>query len=87
VPRYQVELLDHQVRRQLDRIPDPDFGRIAQALLKLEADPRPAGCRKLQHLEGWRLRCGDWRVIYTIDDQEHLVTIVDIKRRRENTYR
>jgi mRNA-degrading endonuclease RelE of RelBE toxin-antitoxin system len=38
-------------------------------------------------LEGWRIRVGNWRVIYTIDDEERLVTIVAVKRRREDTYR
>ena len=87
MPRYRVELLDRQTRRQLDRIHEPDFGRITRAILNLEDDPRPPGCRKLRGLEGWRIRVGRWRVLYHIDDQEKLVTIVDVKRRRENTYR
>jgi len=87
VPKYRVELLDQKTRRQLDRIHEPDFGRIAEAILKLEDDPRPPGCRKLHGLEGWRIRVGNWRVIYHINDQEHLVTIVAVKRRREDTYR
>jgi mRNA-degrading endonuclease RelE of RelBE toxin-antitoxin system len=37
--------------------------------------------------EGWRIRIGDWRVIYHINDQERVVTVVEVKRRRENTYR
>ena len=85
--QYRVELLDRKTRRQLDRIHDPDFGRITQAILGLEAEPRPPGCRKLRGLEGWRIRVGSWRIIYHISDQENLVTIIDVKRRRENTYR
>ena len=85
--KYRVELLDHKTRRQLDRIHEPDFSRIAKAILKLEDDPRPAGCRKLRGLDGWRIRVGDWRVIYHICDDETLVTIVAVKRRREDTYR
>ena len=85
--KYRVELLDHKTRRQLDRIREPDFGRIAEAILRLEDNPRPSGCRKLRGLEGWRIRVGNWRVIYYIDDQEYLVTTVAVKRRREDTYR
>ncbi len=85
--RYRVELLDRQTRRQLDRIHGPDFGRIADAILQLEDNPRPQGCRKLRGLPGWRIRVGDWRVIYTINDEARLVTIVDVRRRREDTYR
>jgi mRNA interferase RelE/StbE len=85
--KYRVDLLDRQVRRQLDRIHEPDFGRITQAILNLEDDPRPPGCRKLRGLEGWRIRVGNWRVIYHIDDGVGLVTIVAVRRRREDTYR
>jgi mRNA-degrading endonuclease RelE of RelBE toxin-antitoxin system len=41
----------------------------------------------LRGLEGWRIRIGNWRVIYTIDDAERLVTVVTVRRRREDTYR
>jgi mRNA interferase RelE/StbE len=85
--KYRVELLDRRTRQQLDRIHEPDFGRIAEAILELEDDPRPPGCRKLRGLEGWRIRIGIWRVIYHINDDERLVTIVDVKRRRGDTYR
>jgi len=85
--KYRVELLDRKTRRQLDRIHEPDFGRIAEAILRLEDNPRPPGCRKLRRLEGWRIRVGNWRVIYHINDDEKLVTIVAVRRRREDTYR
>jgi mRNA interferase RelE/StbE len=87
MPEYRVELLDRRTGKELDRIPEPDFGRIAAALLKLENDPRPPGCRKLRGSEGWRIRVGDWRIIYHIDDEDHIVTIVAVRRRREDTYR
>jgi mRNA interferase RelE/StbE len=87
VPKYRVELLDRKTRRQLDRIHEPDFSRVADAILGLEDNPRPPGCRKLRGLEGWRIRVGNWRVIYHINDQERVVTIVEIRRRREDTYR
>jgi mRNA interferase RelE/StbE len=85
MPKYRVELLDHKTRRQLDRIQELDFGRITEAILRLENDPRPSGCRKLRGLEGWRIRVGNWRVIYHINDQERVVIVVEV-RRREDTY-
>jgi mRNA interferase RelE/StbE len=87
VATYRVELLDRKTRRQLDRIREPDFARISQAIVGLEDDPRPPGCRKLRTVEGWRLRVGNWRVIYHINDQERVVTVVEVRRRREDTYR
>ena len=61
--KYRVELLDNKTRRELDRINEPDFSRIATAILQLEDDPRPTGCRKLRGAQGWRIRVGSWRVI------------------------
>ena len=84
--RYRVELFDRKTQRRLDRVHEPDFSRVAQAILKLEDNPRPQGCRKLHGLEGWRIRAGNWRVIYHINDPERIVTIVEIRRRREDTY-
>lgn len=87
VKKYRVDLLDRRTRRQLDRIHEPDFSRIVEAILELEDNPRPPQCRKLRGLEGWRIRVGNWRVIYHINDQECIVTIVEVRRRREDTYR
>lgn len=74
MPKYRVELLDRKAHRQLDQIREPDFGRIAQAILRLEDDPRPPGCRTLRGLGGWRVRVGDWRIIYHVDDHARVVT-------------
>ena len=87
MPKYRIELFDRKTRRQLDRVREPDLSRIADAILRLENNPRPPGCRKLRGLEGWRIRIGNWRVIYHINDRERMITIVAVKRRREDTYR
>jgi mRNA interferase RelE/StbE len=87
MPKYRVDLLDRRTRRQLDRIHGPDYSRIEATILGLEDNPRPPGCRKLRGLDGWRVRVGNWRILFHIDDEERLVTIVDVKRRREDTYR
>lgn len=85
--KYRVELLDRKTQRELNHIPGSDFSRVADAILGLEDNPRPPGCRKLRGLQGWRIRIGKWRVIYHINDLEHVVTLVGIRRRREDTYR
>ncbi len=87
MPQYRIEFLDRRTQRELDRVLEPDYSRIVTALLGLENDPRPPGCRKLRGLEGWRIRVGNWRVIYSIDDAQQVVTIVAVKRRRKDTYR
>lgn len=58
--------------------------RIHALLMALEEEPRPAGTVKLTgHANRWRLRVGDYRILYTIDDREEAVTILRIVHRRE----
>lgn len=68
----------------LRRLAEPVFTRINERILTLREHPRPAGVRKLQgQQEGWRIRVGDYRVIYLIDDVEQLITIVRVRHRRD----
>jgi mRNA interferase RelE/StbE len=56
-------------------------------ILALAMDPRPPGTVKLTGTEFWRLRVGDLRVIYRIDDVANLVVVLTVARRSESTYR
>jgi mRNA interferase RelE/StbE len=50
----------------------------------LRSEPRPAGCKKLKaYRDQWRVRVGDWRIVYIIDDASKLVSITRIAHRRE----
>ena len=52
--------------------------------MALAGDPRPAGCKKLRgHKDLWRIRAGDYRVVYIIDDANALVSITRVAHRRE----
>ena len=69
----EVRKLDPQVRR-----------RILTAIAGLEQDPRPAGVRKLAGFDdAWRVRIGDYRVLYEIVDEQVLVTVFRVAHRRE----
>jgi len=57
--------------------------RITQALFALADNPRPAGVKKLKGREGWRIRIGQYRVLYTIDDDRLIVLVVNVGHRRE----
>jgi mRNA interferase RelE/StbE len=58
--------------------------RIAESIDRLASSPRPRGCRKLAHsLNSYRIRTGDYRVLYQVDDRLKLVTIFAIGHRRE----
>ena len=68
----------------LRRLPRPLFQRINRHILALRAEPRPPGARKLKGaLEGWRIRVGDYRIIYLIDDSDQTVTVVRVRHRRD----
>lgn len=77
-------LLKSSAERDLRRLSRSLLERIHARLLSLRDDPRPHGARKLAgNREGWRVRVGDYRVLYQIDDAEQTVTVVRIKHRRE----
>jgi mRNA interferase RelE/StbE len=79
VPEYQV-LLRRRAEKQLDQVPYADHPRIIEAVLALEEDPRPRGCLKLLDAI-WRIRVGDYRVIYRIGDERKEVVVGKVARR------
>jgi mRNA interferase RelE/StbE len=70
-------------RKSLARLPEQIQTRIARSMLALADNPRPAGVIKLTGRDAWRIRVGDYRVIYTIDDKCKEVVIYAIGHRRE----
>jgi mRNA interferase RelE/StbE len=79
---YQV-VLPKSAQKELDRLPDQISERILAALAGLETQPRPSGCKKLRGESAWRIRVGDYRVIYEIHDKVLQVIVVTIGHRRE----
>lgn len=77
-------LIKRSAERDLRRLPRVIFERVNDRILALGDDPRPPGVRKLVGaLEGWRVRVGDYRILYQIDDDAQTVTIVRVRHRRE----
>ena len=74
-------------QRQLRRLPPGDASRLRGPILALAIDPRPPGATKLAGTDFWRLRVGDLRIIYVIDDANDLVVVLKVARRSESTYR
>lgn len=81
--RYAVELKP-SARKELERLPAKLIERIFPKLEDLGGEPRPKGCKKLKggHRE-WRIRVGDYRAVYTIDDEKLVVSIMRIRHRSE----
>lgn len=81
--RYQVSFAPAALR-QLRKLPHDVQKRIIRATESLEADPRPPGSAKLANeVDLYRIRVGDWRVVYRIKDQQLLVLVVRIGHRRD----
>ncbi len=79
--RYTV-ILERRVEQALRRLPRDVLIRVDRLLLSLAADPRPVGCKKLKgHDNLYRLRIGDWRLIYTVEDDRLVVLVVEIAPR------
>lgn len=79
---YRVDLRQ-RVKRELDDLPEKDCQTLVKALVNLEENPRPPGVEKIRRTDLWRIRKGDYRVIYHIDDQEQVITIVRIGHRKD----
>jgi mRNA interferase RelE/StbE len=76
--------IKRSAERDLRRLPRVLFARVNERILSLREDPRPHDVRKLVgSQEGWRIRVGDHRILYQIDDDARTVTIVRVKHRRE----
>jgi len=82
VSPYRIEFRPAALRelRKIDRSTQP---RIQGVIALLGRDPRPPASRPLRGREGYRLRVGDYRIIYTIDDDVLLIVVVTFGHRRD----
>ncbi|MBI2856920.1 MAG: type II toxin-antitoxin system RelE/ParE family toxin [Chloroflexi bacterium] len=79
---YSVEIR-RRAQRALDRLPRADFQAVVEAVKGLAEAPRPRGIEKVKSTGLWRIRRGDYRIIFALDDDQQLVTVVRIGHRRE----
>ena len=80
---YRVEFRG-SAERELHRIDQQMVPRIMEAIRGLAEEPKPSGTRKLAGSEqAYRIRVGDYRVVYTVDDDEKTVSIDRVRHRRE----
>jgi mRNA interferase RelE/StbE len=80
---YELRLA-RSARKELEALPDTVLPRVARALDTLPADPRPRGCKKLRgSTDLWRVRVGDYRIIYHIDDRARLIEVRAIRDRKD----
>ena len=81
---HEVELTN-RAYREFNKLSPEDQDRIEAALDRLSDNPRPAGVKKIRG-NIYRIRSGDWRIIYAVFDKDKLVLVGKIARRAEDSY-
>jgi mRNA interferase RelE/StbE len=79
---YALRILPH-AEKQLSQLISPIYDSTKARIFELRDAPRPPGCRKLRGREGWRIRVGDYRLIYKINDIEKTVAVLQIGHRSD----
>jgi mRNA interferase RelE/StbE len=82
MPQYQLSILP-SAQRAIGRLDLPIRRRVAARIDALAEDPRPQGATKLVGSKHWRLRVGDYRVVYDIEDAQLIVLVIEVGHRRE----
>ena len=80
--KYELTVKKSAVK-ELEAIPKKELQKIIKKIQALSSEPRPQGSQKLSHKEQYRIRQGDYRVIYAIDDDNLMVNIIKVGHRRE----
>ncbi len=83
---YEVRLR-RAAQKELDGLHGQDYEAAAKAVSALEQNPRPPKVKKLAESGLWRIRVGHYRIVYAIQDEEQLVIVVRVARRKEATYK
>jgi len=83
VPDYTV-VFARSARKELQNLDPQVARRILKAIEALVANPRPSGVVKLEGASDlWRVRVGEWRVVYRISDRDRLVDVIAVRHRRD----
>ncbi len=69
--------------KALQKINEPFYSNIKSAIYSLADNPRPQGYKKLRNRDGYRIRVGDYRIIYDIFDKELLIDVIDLGHRKD----
>ena len=75
--------IKRSAERELNVLPKTVFDRVVKAILALRGSPRPRNAKKLRGSDGCRIRIGDYRVLYTVDDDARRIDVVAVGHRRD----
>ena len=79
---YTVKL-KRSAEKELENIPTKTHNKIINLLLSLKENPFPSNSKKLHGREGWRIRVGDYRILYIINESEQNIEVISVGHRKE----
>ena len=82
MPEYQIRI-SRSAQKQLDKLPDAIADTLIHSISLLTKNPRPPGYKKLKGRDAYRIRKGDYRIIYDIYDNVLTVEVIDVGHRRD----
>jgi len=82
MPKYNI-FISKPAQRQLDKLDNNVSGKLIHAILSLADNPRPFGYHKLKGREAYRIRVGNYRIIYEIIDNKLIVNIITLGHRKD----
>jgi mRNA interferase RelE/StbE len=82
VARYKVSIKP-SAAKEIEALPKKDRIRVIKRIKDLSENPRPPGCEKLSGNDKYRVRQGQYRIVYSISDEELVVLVVKVANRRE----
>ncbi|MBI5376994.1 MAG: type II toxin-antitoxin system RelE/ParE family toxin [Candidatus Schekmanbacteria bacterium] len=83
---YKI-IIERKAEKEAEKIPIKYRTAIDRAILSLTSNPRPHGSKKLTEKEGYRIRAGNYRILYTVDDTAKTVIVYRIKIKGKTTYK
>jgi mRNA interferase RelE/StbE len=86
VESYKV-IIKRSAEKEIEALPLKDRRRVVGKIQSLADNPRPPGCEKLSGADKYRLRQGDYRILYEIIDRDLIITVVRVGHRRDVYYR
>ncbi|MCA1728650.1 MAG: type II toxin-antitoxin system RelE/ParE family toxin [Actinobacteria bacterium] len=76
-------IISRRAQKGIARLSSTDRERIRNAILSLTENPRPSGCIRLKDSPDWRIRVGNYRIVYGIADEQRIVEILNVAHRRD----
>ncbi len=80
--QYRIAIVS-KAEKEFLKLPSASRNQIRKKILSLEENPKPFGSKKLRETDYYRLRAGDYRIVYSVDDKNRIVKVLSIAHRKE----